>query len=710
VSHLGMILGTAAYMSPEQARGTMVDTRGDIWAFGCVVYETLTGLQVFRGATVEDTLAAVFNDEPDWSALSPDVPSAIQELLRHCLERDPERRLRDISDAWLEIQNVERAHLAAAAAARGRLTHWTLAAVAVAAVAVAAWGLLRPTGSAPASQQTAPQAVRRLLVGLPEGQPLARAQSMLLGVGHRALAISPDGTRVAYVMERQGVTQLYLHALDQLRAAPVPNTGGAFAPFFSPDGEWIGFFADNKLKKVAVSGGDLIDLGTASNPHGGSWGANGTILFAADEGRRPMVVPDGGGVPRRVAVKDDRGAWTEPELLPGAKAAFVSHTGNVGVLSLDTGEYRVVIENGSQGRYLPTGHLVFSRAGALMAAPFDPERLAVTGAAAVILEGVRTEGARGVAQAVVSPDGTLIYAPGGAANDQARPVWVDRQGRVQPAGMPPSSYGSFSLSPDGRRLAIAISDGTSDVWVRNLEHGTMTRLTSDGRNVQPIWTPDGRHVVFTERAGGGARPFRVLADGSGTPEPLLRGDHQGVVTSFSPNADALTFEARAADTGLDLWVRPFGDTQNPWPFLRTRFTEVGSRFSPDGRWIAYVSDESGQYEVYVRPYPAGPGKWRVSTNGGTHGIWSRDGRELFYRNGNTWMVVAVGPGPEFKPDAPQLLFEGPYVNVGGASYDVTPDGLRFLLLAPAEEGPITHLNVVLNWFEEVRKKAGPGAR
>jgi serine/threonine-protein kinase len=328
----------------------------------------------------------------------------------------------------------------------------------------------------------------------------------------------------------------------------------------------------------------------------------------------------------------------------------------------------------------------------------------------VILEGVRSEGQRAVAQAVFSGDGTLIYVPGSAANDATTPVWVDRQGKVQPVGMPPRSYGSFRLSPDGRRLAIVIADPTNDVWVQDLERGSLTRLTSGGNNVQPSWTPDGKRVVFTERTGGGATPFWVPADGSSEPERVFKSGHRGGIGSFSPKGDLVTFLTRGPDTGLDLWVRTLDGAQAPQPFLRTRFTEVGSRFSPDGRWISYVSDESGQYEVYVRPYPGPGGKWQVSTQGGGEAIWSRDGKELFYRHGNKWIVVAVNFTPEFEAATPRVLFEGPYIDVGGLSFDVTLDGRRFLVLERAvqDTAPVTHLNVVLNWFEDVKRKGGPG--
>ena len=690
-------------MSPEQARGKTVDNRSDIWAFGCVLYETLTGRRAFSGETIQDTLTAVLTHEPDWSMLPADTPAGVVRLLRRCLAKDPARRLHSVADARIEIEDADAPKPIAVFVKRARGALWPLAAVVAIAIGIAVWNSLRPPSPTPAATQT----VRRLLIGLPRAQPLARAASMPLGDGQASLAISPDGTLVAYVMEGQDGRQLYLHALDQLEPAPIQRTEGAFGPFFSPDGRWIGFFANNKLKKVAVSGGAPIDLSAAPNPYGGSWGTDGTILFAADEGRRPTTIRETGGVPQLVAVKDDRGSWTRPHMLPGGKAAIVSHVADVGVLSLDTGEYRTLIENGGDGRYAPSGHLVFVRAGALLAAPFDLERLAVSGPAAVILEDVRMEGQLAVAQAVFSRDGTLIYVPGGAANDATRPVWVDRQGKAQPVGMPPRSYRSFSLSPDGTRLAIVIGDPNNDVWVQDLERGALTRLTSGGNNVGPIWTPDGKRVVFAKNTGGVRTPFWVPADGSGEPERLFEDDHRGGVASFSPDGQLLTFNRRASDTGLDLWVRPLNGTQAPHPFLRTRSTEVGAKFSPDGRWIAYISDESGQYEVYVRPYPGPGGKWQVSTQGGGEAIWSPVGNELFYRNGNKWMAVAVTLEPEFKAETPRRLFEGPYVDVGGLSFDVAPDGRRFLLLEPAEQaGPVTHLNVVLNWFEEVKQKAG----
>jgi Tol biopolymer transport system component len=699
VTHTGVFAGTAAYVSPEQALARPVNHRTDIWTFGCVLYEMLTGRQAFRGETIDDTLRSVLSATPDWSALPANAPDAVVTMLHRCLEKDPACRLPDMAAARHAIDSAERAS-ARAAFVRRRAAAWAFA-VAVTAIGAGAWmqfGVSPPHGAT---------GVRRLLIGLPDSRPLARAPSMPLGVGQASIAIAPDGTRVAYVMERDGVTQLYLRALEAQEAEALPNTQGAFGPFFSPDGQWIAFFARNRLKKVAVSGGDPIDLCAAPNPYGGSWGTDGTILFAPDEGRRPSTIPDTGGTVARVAIVDDRGSWTWPDLLPGGKTAIVSHAGGIGLLSIASGEYRTLIDNGSDGRYAASGHLIFARAGRLLAAPFDLERFAVTGPPAVVLEGVRMEGQRAVAQAAFSRDGTLIYVPGGAANTATTPVWRDRHGRVEPVGLPARAYRSFSLSPDGTRLAIAFGDSTTEVWVHDLVRGATSRLTTGGNHVQLLWTPDGTRVVFTERTGGAATPFWVPVNGVHAPERMFARDHQGGVFSFSPSGNLVAFQRRGPGTGLDLFVRPLDPAESAQSYLRTTFTEVGPRFSPDGRWIAYVSDESGRYEVYARPYPPRPGKWQVSIDGGEEGIWSRDGRELFYRNGSKWMVAAVTLHPEFTVGVPRLLFEGPYVNVGGGSYDVTPDARRFLLLAPpADAAPVTHLNVVLNWFEHVKRNAG----
>ena len=423
----------------------------------------------------------------------------------------------------------------------------------------------------------------------------------------------------------------------------------------------------------------------------------------------PRWVRETGGIPQPILVKNSGGSFRQPDILPGGKAAIVSNPlrGGVGVLLFETGEFRLLVERAGGGRYAPSGHLVFARAGTLLAVPFDLKELAVTGPESVILEGVRMDPAGPVMpQAAFSHDGTLVYAPGAFLPNAVRPVWVDRHGKVEPLGMPPGSYGNFSLSPDGRRLAIVIANPNKDLWVRDLDRGTLTPLTSGAQIGTSMWWDDDR-VVFGWRANPIAQIFSVPSDGSSEPEPLTT--QRFVGTSLSPDRELMAGFRQDPVTGQDLYVLALKGNQPPQPFLRTRFTEVGPHFSPDGHWIAYVSDESGQYEVYVRPYP-GPGeKSQVSNGGGEHIVWSRDGKELFYRNAQKWMSAAVTLKPEFKAEKPRLLFEGPYVMIGSQSYDVSADGQRFLVLEPVEQEPVTYLNVVLNWFEELKQKTTPAS-
>ncbi len=707
MSRAGVILGTAAYMSPAQARGQPLDKRTDIWSFGCVLYEALAGRRAFGGESIPDTLSAVLRGEPDWTALPARTPENIRRLLRRCLEKDPERRLHDIADARIEMDDAGATVSPAIPPPRTRLSWWPLAVAAI-AIIVAVWGWLRPASRAPAG--AAP--VRRLVVPLPEGQRLAQARSMPLGVEQPLLALSPDGSRLVYVVERKDTTELYQRLMDQFESMPIPGTQGAYGPFFSPDGRWIGFFAENKLKKVAASGGEPVTLCEARLPRGASWGADGTILFTQGEGNEVSRVPETGGDVSRVVPKSEQNHWW-PEILPGGKAALFSSGLGVGVLSLESGEDRPLVEGGVGARYLPTGpdstkgHLVFARAGSLMAAPFDLARLAVTGAEAPVLQGVRAD-ALGLPQCALSRNGTLVYVPGAASGATSTPVWVDRQGRAMPLGMPHRAYGAVRLSPDGNRLAITVTDPKNEIWIQDLARGTFTRLTPEGNSLLPAWTPDGKRVAFVSSRGGPPNLFWIAADGSAEAELLIKSDRPHRHSSFSPDGQVLVFTEIHPNNGGDIWVLSLKGERTARPFLRTRFSETFPAFSPDGRWIAYSSDESGQYEVYVRPYPGPGGRLQVS-QGGEEPIWSRDGRELFYRNGQKWMVAAATLKPEFKAETPRPLFEGPYLNVPGMSYDVHPDGKRFLLLLPAgTETPVTQLHVVLNWFEELKQKAAAG--
>jgi len=694
----GMILGTPAYMSPEQARGRTLDRRTDIWSFGCVLYEALAGRQAFGGDGSSDAMAAVLRGDPDWKALPAGTPPNIRRLLRRCLEKDPERRLHDIADARIEIDDAESPAQAALPAHRAP---WlALAGVLVGAVGIGV-GLWSWTRSA-----APPQPVKRLVINLPETEPLALGRFAPLSIGRTSIALSPDGARLVYVAVRRGVPQLFVRQLDQFEAKALPGTEGAYAPFFSPDGRSVGFFAQDKLKKVSLEAGEPVILCEARNGISGAWTTDDTILFVDREGGALNRLPVGGGAPKALRSPGTVGSL---DLLPGGRAVLTSFRGAsfnpdshaIAVVSVETGEATVVQKGGTNPRYI-AGRLVFARGGSLLAAPFDLGRLNVTGPAATVVEGVRTE-SWGLAQFAVSGDGTLVYVTGGPAWI-GKLVWVDRQGKATPLGVPAQNYGAPRLSPDGRRLAIPISGAKDDVWIYEFARGTFLRLTVDGNNAAPAWTPDGKRVAFRSHQDG-AVPVVVWkpADGSGAEERLTTSHSRPFgPDSFSPDGKTLAYM-----DGGDIWLLPLEGDRKPRPFLQSRFGKYGAAFSPDGRWIAHTSDESGRYEVWVRPYPGPGATLQISTDGGEEPVWSRDGREIFYRNGQKWMVVAIETKPEFRAGTPRLMFEGPYFNVPGLSYDVAPDGKRFLMIQVGEEEPAPkQLQVVVNWVEELKRRTG----
>jgi hypothetical protein len=506
----GRILGTAAYMSPEQARGKAVDKRNDIWAFGCVLYEVLTGRQAFKGETLSDTIAGVLEREPDWQALPPATPAKVRDLLRRCLRKDSQQRLRDIGDARIEIEEALAAPATAQPAAPVKEVRagwrkpllWGVASLVLAAIAGLAVWVLKPP---------APQPVTRTVINLPPGQQLAAGLDS-------AIALSPDGTRLAYVASQAGAQQLYVRAMDSMEATPIPDTDGAVAPFFSPDSQWLGFFADNKLKKVSVSGGAPITLCDAPGPqHSASWGSDDTVVFHGPPNLGLFRVSAAGGAPIQVTTPDPKkGEATHllPDLLPGGKAVLFAAgpaSGNLAnamqlvVSSLQTAERRDLIA-GTSPRYALTGHLVYAQGARLMAVPFYPQRLAVTGSPVPVLEGVLQSLWSGVAQCSFSRTGTLVYVPGGLQGAQRRLVWVDRKGTEQPLPAPVRAYRTPRISPDGRRVAVTSSESGDNIWLYDLARETLTRLTFEGRgNLLPIWTPDGRRIAFPQTgqpAGG----------------------------------------------------------------------------------------------------------------------------------------------------------------------------------------------------------------
>ena len=723
----GVILGTAAYMSPEQARGKKVDRRTDLWALGCVLYELLTGhgsddaIAEPQPDTIQDIIARVLQADPDWSLLPANVPHGIRVLLRRCLEKDARRRYYAAADVRIQIEETLAApdrptpilasgtHITIT---RGRALLIGLGALLVGiVVAGLVTALFRP--------QNPPQSVVRTVITVPTNEAVGNW-------GCPTVALSPDGTYLAYVTTGATRRQLYLRRMDTFEARTVPGIQQLVdSPFFSPDGQWLAFWADGSLKKVATSGGTAITLTKADSFCGGSWGTGDVIIYGTVSGL--MQVSVAGGSPQPVTKADAKTGETWhalPQLLPGGKSVLftkntstISGTTQVVAQRLDTGESKVLVQGGNRAQYAPTGpsaglrtgHLVYNQEGALLATPFDLDRLEVTGTPVPVVEGVlsssfsATNTPSYIAQFSFSVPGALVYVPGSAEGALENTlVWMDRKGVVTPLPAPPRPYDDPSLAPDGQQVALEIN---ADIWVYDISRNTLTPITHQGAGGYPLWSPDGKRVVFQAERGGPANLFWIAADGSGAEERLATSEEEQAPDSWSLDGQFLIFQQNTRD----LWVLPLAGDRKARPFLQTQFGEYQGKVSPDGRWIAYSSNESGRSEVYVQPFPSPGGKRQISTEGGAEPAWARSGRELFYRNGNKMMAVDVTTTPSFSAGSPRVLFEGQFIG-GSRTYDVAPDGQRFLVVRPSEqEAAATQINVVLNWFEELRRRV-PAAR
>jgi Tol biopolymer transport system component len=710
----GVILGTAAYMSPEQARGNAVDKRTDLWAFGCVLYELLTGKQAFEGEMVTDIIAKILQSEPHWKALPPATPAKVSDLLRRCLQKDKTLRMQAAGDARIEIQEALIAPSTAVPVnvAVNRLSGWRRAAMlALTALAsfaiggIAVWNL-KPAPASP------PGSVSRMVITLPPGDQLA-------AVDYPAIAISPDGTQLAYVAVHSGTRQIYLRALDSLEARPLPATEGGNTPFFSPDGQRLGFFAGGKLKRVSVSGGEAVTLANAASPRGATWGIQGTIVFAPAANGALQQVSDAGHAFQpltRLDTGEVLHRW--PQFLPGEKAVLFAVGGTnprIAVQYLGTGRRNDLVSGGTSPRYAPSGHLIYAQGGTLMAAPFDPQRLRVTGSAMPVVAGVLTSTAAnsGGTQYSISATGSLAYVPG-SSQEPRRLVWVDRKGTEQTLAAPPHIYGYVRLSPDGQQVAVDIAEHQEDqIWLYDLDRETLSRWTFEGTgNRVAAWTPDGRRIAFLSNKEVPQKVFWQLAEGSRGLERLTNSEYPTIPGSFSSDGQLLAFTEINPLTGYDVWVLRLNDHKAE-PFLRTPFNEAVPSFSRDGHWLAYISDESGRYEVYVQAYPGPGGKYQISTDGGTEPVWNPNGKELFYRSGDKIMAVGITTQPGFSAGKPRVLFAGPYMPTETTmpSYDVSPDGQRFLMIKPSEQNTsLTQIVVVQNWFEELKLRVPNGTK
>jgi eukaryotic-like serine/threonine-protein kinase len=701
----GLVLGTPGYMSPEQAEGRPVDRRTDIWAFGCVLYEIFVGRPPFAAEAGPGAASTLLDQQPDWSALPPIAPRVV-ELLRRCLEKDPRRRLRDIGEALIALEDTLAAPSASAEIAvdKGRPASWMVVAVIVTAVVAGAavWNL-KPS-SVPVSQ-----GITRVAVPVtPEERPAAL----------RGLALSADGRQLAYVSDQAGGLRLCVRAMDGSDAKMLPGTEQSLYPFFSPDGQWIGFFAGGKLKKVPMAGGTvvtLLDL-SAVDGYGGSggvWGSDDTIFFGGGTGIW-KVSAAGGSLGRVTAVERSKGEIYHrmPLLLPDGKTLlYVVMYGpgwdekQIVAQRLGSPEKHLLIRGASTARYTPTGHLIYTRAGTMMAVRFDPIRLEVSGPPVTLLEDLR-EGTP-YADYDVSPDGSLVYVQQSPEARNRIPVLVDRKGvATRLPGLAPAYYQVPTFSPDGRQLALNITESMIDIWVYDFARASLTRVTTEGSSQDPVWSPDGKRLAYRATRSGSRNLFWKSLDGTAAEERLTTSERVQAPWSWSHDGTTVAFEESSVETKTDIWMLPLAGDRKPRPFVREPFEESRPRFSPTGPWLAYVSDQSGRPEVYVRSYP-GPGRrWQVSTDGGGEPTWARDGRELFYRNGRKMMSVQIAEGSIFRPSTPRLLFEGDFpVGEPVIDFDVHPDGQRFVMIYPDRpDPPVTHINVVLNWFEELKQR------
>ncbi len=702
----GVILGTAAYMSPEQAKGRPADKRSDLWAFGCLLYEMLTGRRAFEGTDVLATMANVLTREPDWDRLPAKTPPAVQLLLRRCLRKDKRQRMQDAGSVRVEIEEALSAPIGSASAvsqggrpARARVA--VSASLASALIAGLAGWYLKLVPLPP------PSVVTRVALTLPAEEQLA--------VLYPSLAVSPNGAHLVYVARRRGVQQLHLRPLDSLESTALVGTDGAAAPFFSPDSQWVGFFAGGKLKKISVTGSAPLTVCDARESFGGSWSSKDVIYFSPGGSSRLWQVSAMGGTPQPFTKIDPQKGeighrW--PQVLPGGDAVlFSSRTGpgwdewDLQVQRVSNGE-RHRLAHGGPGYYVPTEHLVYMQlaTGTLVAVPFDPEHLQVGADPPVaVTKGILTEEG---SHYTVSGNGVLAYVPGGSPVQDRTLVWVDRQGKVDPLNTPGRPYETPRLSPNGERLAFMTAGPTYDVWVYDFARGNATRLVSEGSNQYPIWTPDGKRVTYRATRTGTRNIFWRMADGGGAEERLTTGEGNHAPGSWSPNGDVLLFVTAGVGWDIMALQLPERETQ---PFVQTPFYEGVPQFSPDGRWVAYPSDESGRWEIYVRPYPRQEAKWQISTDGGTEPVWNPNGRELFYRSGNSMMAVDVTSKPVFRAGRPRVLFAGHYVlSAGGpTNYDVSPDGRRFLMVQRSGQDQTTPTQIVtvLNWFDELKRLA-----
>ncbi len=706
----GRILGTPAYMAPEQARGEPVDRRADIWAFGCLLFEMLTGKRPFEATTQVDTLVAVLAREPDWERLPAATPRAVRRLVRRCLAKDLRQRLHDIGDARLELEEVggEAAHdLRPGQAGRRKLVVTGMCGIVLGALLAVAF--LSSGAEQSGSHPTSPRgAVMRREITLPESAPLAFGAAPV-GFDSALLALSPDGSQLVYVGGSKEETQLYLQELASFDdPRPIPGTKGALCAFFSPEGQWLGFLTHDKLKKVSLSGDTPQPICSVRTATKAWWTRDDVIWFADAFGSRLRRVPATGGEVEEIRIGR---FWSVDDLAADGRSALVRRRARgmrgdyavIHLLDLETLEHRPLVEDGYDPRYVASGYVLFARAGNLLAAPFDLNGLSVTGEAVPVVRDVGMDSLFCHAQVAVSPSGVLAYLPGGE-RARGRIAWVDRQGNEGLLPLEPGIYGVFDLAPDDTHLAVHVGDIDDYIWIYDIEHERGRKLSGKVSGGWPVWNPAGDTIAFgtgvygtgewklmTQTVAGGDDPRELLAV---NPKSL-----PAYPASWSPNGRVLAYNN--GDLGLGFVTvteEPTPDWSKPAGVSQFHLT-----FSPDGRWVTYGSDETGRFEIWVRSFPDGEVSRQISAQGGIEPLWCWKTNEIIFRKGGTWYASKVTLEPEFDFETPRVVFKTDFIDTPGISFDVSSDGQRLYVVKKAEAEERHRIHVIANWFDELER-------
>ena len=693
----GTILGTFQYMAPEQLEGMEADARADIFAFGAVLYEMLTGRRAFDAKTKTSLIAAIVGGTPrPLRELQPLTPPALEHVISRCLEKAPEDRWQSAHDIaeelrWIGGGSAETGAVAFAPPKKLKIASAVTIAVIAALFAIAAMWLV--------TRRTAPKPrILRTAIVLPNDAALA-------DYGPDRISISPDGNRVAFVAARSGVQQIYVRSLDRFDAVPLAGTEGASGPFFSPDSASVGFFDGKHLKRTSVEGGSPQTIADVVEFRWATWTTDGTIIFSrGTEGL--FAVPADGGSPVSL-MRTGRFARV-PDAVPNTQLLVgIEGTGTIVVIDRTTAKSKKVYESAdfiSAAAYAAPGYLLFCRAGALLAAPFDVKRLAMTGAPGTIAENILVTWRYSSPMFAVSQNGTLIYVAASAGFGRATLTWVDRKGNLQPVNSTARAFEDPRLSPDGR-IAVTLRDANPDVWLEDAARDVLTRFTFGAEEEEtPDWSPDGKSIAYSALRGNTHYLYVKSSDGSGDEKVLAATANHAHTGSWAPDGTSIVFTDYTASSGGDIWMKSLRPEGQPRPLVQTPFNERGPRISPDGHWMAYMSDESGRDEVYVQSYPQAGAKFQVSIDGGGEPVWSRSGQELFYRRGDAMMSVKVTLAPSFSASGAEQLFSGQFVPTrrGEAAYDVSPDGTRFLMVKRDAASSPTQINVVTNFLNDLK--------